>query len=83
MAVSIAPPQRRGAVNSTFLCAYDMGIGLGGGIAGVLIDMIGYNYMFAIIAIANILSILIYIAIGQKHPSSLTYRLKMQKEKQA
>ena len=40
--------------------------------------MIGYNYMFAIIAIANILSILIYIAIGQKHPSSLTYRLKMQ-----
>ena len=83
MAVSIAPPQRRGAANSTFLCAYDMGIGLGGGIAGVLIDMIGYNYMFAIIAIANILSILIYIAIGQKHPSSLTYRLKMQKEKQA
>lgn len=83
MAVSIAPPQRRGATNSTFLCAYDMGIGLGGGIAGVLIDMIGYNYMFAIIAIANILSILIYIAIGQKHPSSLTYRLKMQKEKQA
>lgn len=83
MAVSIAPPQRRGATNSTFLCAYDMGIGLGGGIAGVLIDMIGYNYMFAIIAIANILSILIYIAIGKKHPSSLTYRLKMQKEKQA
>ena len=41
MAVSIAPPQRRGAANSTFLCAYDMGIGLGGGIAGVLIDMIG------------------------------------------
>lgn len=83
MSVSIAPPQRRGAANSTLLCAYDMGIGLGGGIAGVLIDMIGYNYMFAIIAIANILSILIYIAIGQKHPSSLTYRLKMQKEKQA
>ena len=83
MAVSIAPPQRRGAANSTFLCAYDMGIGLGGGIAGVLIDMIGYNYMFAIIAIANILSILIYIAIGQNHTSSLTYRLKMQKEKQA
>ena len=83
MSVSIAPPQRRGAANSTFLCAYDMGIGLGGGIAGVLIDMIGYNYMFAIIAIANILSILIYIAIGQNHPSSLTYRLKMQKEKQA
>lgn len=83
MAVCIAPPQRRGAANSTFLCAYDMGIGLGGGMAGVLIDMVGYNHMLVIIAIANILSILIYIAIGRKHPSSLTYRLKMQKEKQA
>lgn len=83
MAVSIAPPQRRGAANSTFLCAYDMGIGLGGGIAGFLIDLTGYNHMFAIIAIANILSILIYMAIGRKHPSSLTYRLKMQNEKQA
>ena len=81
MAVSIAPPQRRGAANSTFLCAYDMGIGLGGGIAGFLIDLTGYNHMFAIIAIANILSILIYMAIGRKHPSSLTYRLKMQNEK--
>lgn len=83
MAVSIASPQRRGAANSTFLCAYDMGIGLGGGIAGFLIDLTGYNHMFAIIAIANILSILIYMAIGRKHPSSLTYRLKMQNEKQA
>ena len=30
MAVHTAPPQRRGAANSTFLCAYDIGIGLGG-----------------------------------------------------
>ena len=30
MAVSIAPLERRGAANSTFLCAYDIGIGIGG-----------------------------------------------------
>lgn len=76
MAVSIAPPERRGAANSTFLCAYDIGIGVGGGIAGVLIDVAGYNRMFAIISAATVLSVLIYILFGRKHPSSITYRLQ-------
>lgn len=75
-AVNIAPHERRGAANSTFLCAYDIGIGIGGGIAGVLIDAVGYNYMFAIISVANIISIIIYFAWGSKHPSSMTYRIK-------
>lgn len=81
MAVSIASVQRRGSANSTFLCAYDIGIGLGGGIAGVLIDIIGYNKMFGVIAVANIVSIVIYILIGKNHPSSITYRIKHQKLK--
>lgn len=76
MAVNIAPPERRGAANSTFLCAYDIGIGIGGGIAGVLIDSVGYNHMFAIISIANIVSVIIYLLWGSKHPSSMTYRIK-------
>lgn len=76
MAVNIAPPEKRGAANSTFLCAYDIGIGLGGGIAGVLIDAVGYNKMFAVIAIANIISVAIYIFWGSHHPSSVTYRIK-------
>lgn len=76
MAVSIASPEERGAANSTFLCAYDIGIGLGGGIAGVLIDAVGYNKMFAVIAAANILSVVVYLAIGRHHMSSVTYRLK-------
>lgn len=75
MAVSIAPPEKRGSANSTFLCAYDIGIGLGGGIAGALIDSVGYNHMFAIISIATVLSVLVYVAFGRRHPSSITYRL--------
>lgn len=75
MAVSIAPPERRGAANSTFLCAYDIGIGVGGGLAGLLIDHVGYEKMFAIIAIANVLSVLVYVCWGRKHPSSITHRL--------
>lgn len=76
MAVSVAKPSERGSANSTFLCAYDIGIGLGGGIAGVLIDSLGYNKMFAVISVADILSVVIYLCIGRRHKSSMTYRIK-------
>lgn len=79
MAVSIAPPEKRGSANSTFLCAYDIGIGLGGGIAGALIDSVGYNLMFAIISVATVASVVVYVLFGRRHPSSITYRLKQQK----
>ena len=71
MAVHIAPPERRGSANSTFLCAYDIGLGCGGGIAGALISSVGYKSMFMIIAIATVISVLLYFFWGRKHPSSL------------
>lgn len=76
MAVAIAPPEKRGSANSTFLCAYDIGIGVGGGIAGVLISSFGYGKMFVIMAVFNVLSIIIYVLFGKNHPSSFTYRKK-------
>ncbi|MBQ8090217.1 MAG: MFS transporter [Pyramidobacter sp.] len=76
MAVAIAPPERRGSANSTFLCAYDIGIGVGGGIAGSLISAVGYGHMFVIMAVFNVLAILIYVRYGRTHPSSFTYRKK-------
>ncbi len=74
MAVAIAPPERRGSANSTFLCAYDIGIGVGGGIAGTLISSFGYHQMFAMMTVFNVLSIVIYVLFGKNHPSSFTYR---------
>ena len=49
MAVAIAPPEKRGSANSTFLCAYDIGIGIGGAIAGGLISSFGYETMFTVV----------------------------------
>lgn len=80
MAVAIAPPEKRGSANSTFLCAYDIGIGLGGGIAGALIDAVGYNQMFAFMGIAAVVSVLVYVLFGRRHPSSITYRLQHEKK---
>lgn len=79
MAVHLAGPDRRGAANSTFLCAYDIGIGLGGGIAGSLITALGYGPMFCIIALSNVASLLLYVFWGRKQPSSFSYALKQQK----
>jgi MFS family permease len=76
MAVAIAPPERRGSANSTFLCAYDIGIGVGGGIAGVLISAFSYRTMFLLMAVFNVASVLIYMVFGRNHPSSFTYRKK-------
>lgn len=78
VAVYLAPPERRGAANSTYLCAYDLGFGVGGGIAGWIIASMGYSVMFATLSIANILSALLYVFWGSKHPSSFSYRKKQQ-----
>ena len=70
MAVHIAPPERRGSANSTFLCAYDIGLGGGGGIAGVLISAAGYRDMFLILSLATVDSVLLYVFWGRHHRSS-------------
>ncbi len=76
MAVSLSPAERRGAANSTFLCAFDIGIGIGAGIAGVLIDHIGYHYMYAVLSVTAIISLILYLIVGRRHPSSLTWQIK-------
>ncbi len=76
MAVHCAPFERRGSANSTFLCAYDIGIGVGAAIAGALIDGIGFSGMFAVIAIGNLVSLLIYSFWAGRHKTSLTRAIK-------
>lgn len=77
VAVYLAPPERRGAANSTYLCAYDLGFGFGAGIAGWLITAMGYSFMFGLLSLANIVSVLLYAFWGSRHPSSFSYRKKV------
>ena len=44
-----------------------------------MIDYVGYEKMFAVISFANILSVVLYVLFGRKHPSSLTYKIKHNK----
>ncbi len=76
MAVSISTPARRGSANSTFLCAYDIGMGLGAGFAGVLIDLIGYRHMYIVLSMTSLVALAVYLIFGRHHPSSITWARK-------
>ena len=47
-------------------------LGAGGGLAGLLIDRVGYGSMFGLIAVANVLSVAVYVLWGRRHASSMT-----------
>lgn len=70
MAMHAVAPERRGAANSTFFVAFDLGIALGGFLAGVLIKHFGYDIMFIAIAFSSVLSIGYYYVFGRNHVSS-------------
>lgn len=70
MAMHVVPPERRGAANSTFFVAFDLGIALGGFLAGVLAKQWGYDTMFLVIALSCVCSIAYYFLFGSRHASS-------------
>ncbi len=63
-AVRKAPPEGRGAANATFYFAFDAAIGLGAAFWGGMIDGVGYDICYRIVAVAAlvlaILSLLLF-----------------------
>ncbi len=78
MAVHTATDKTRGSANSTFLCGYDIGYGLGGGVAGALISSVGYPSMWAIVSVACVVSMGIYFFWARHSETSFSKRLKAQ-----
>ena len=78
MAVHTATDETRGSANSTFLCGYDIGYGLGGGVAGALISSVGYPSMWAIVSVACVASAAIYFFWARHSETSFSKRLKAQ-----
>lgn len=76
MAVHTSTDQTRGSANSTFLCGYDIGYGLGGGVAGSLITAMGYSSMWAIVSLACVVSVLIYVFWARHSDTSFSKRLQ-------
>ena len=70
MAMHAVAPDRRGAASSTFFVSFDLGIALGGFIAGLLIKWTGYDAMFVIIGLSCAISGIYYNIYGSRHASS-------------
>jgi len=82
VAMRIAPPEERGSASSTFLCAFDVGIGIGGIVSGFLARQFGYQTMFFLMSAFLIVSIATYLLWVRNHPSSFGYEKRMQKLQQ-
>ncbi len=65
LAMRDAEPNRRGAVNSTFFSAFDLGIGGGAMVWGILAQFTGYSLMYAFASIPGIIALLTYIMLGK------------------
>lgn len=76
MAMHAVTPERRGAASSTFYVAFDLGIAVGGYLAGLLIDLWSYETMFTVISFFALVSIACYFFFGRNHPSSFNHSLK-------
>lgn len=79
MAVHTADDASRGSANSTFLCGYDIGYGLGGGVAGSLITAAGYTTMWSVVSLVCVVSVLIYFFWARHSDTSFTKILKAHK----
>lgn len=80
MAVHTADDASRGSANSMFLCGYDIGYGLGGGVAGSLITAAGYTTMWSVVSLACVISVLIYFFWARHSDTSFTKLLKARGE---
>lgn len=56
----IAPEDRRGAANASFMTAFDLGIGLGAILLGLVSERIGYAYLFTVTAVSVVISLVIF-----------------------
>lgn len=75
MAVHTATDETRGSANSTFLCGYDIGYGLGGGAAGALISAVGYPVMWAVVSLACVASAAVYFLWARHSETSFSKQL--------
>ncbi|KLU63208.1 purine efflux pump PbuE [Peptococcaceae bacterium CEB3] len=69
MAVLNVPFNRRGAANGTFYSAFDLGIGLGSGIWGVVADVWGFSAMYLGATVPALLALLFYLFLGRRKTS--------------
>ena len=62
MTINVAQNNQRGTANSTILISWDIGMGLGILVGGVIAEHLGYNAAFWTVVVVNLLGVLLYFA---------------------
>ena len=60
MTISVAPNSQRGTANSTILVSWDVGMGLGILVGGVIAELLGYSAAFWTVAAVNAVGVLLF-----------------------
>jgi predicted MFS family arabinose efflux permease len=60
MTISVAPNSKRGTANSTILVSWDVGMGLGILMGGVISELAGYGAAFWTVAAVNAIGVLLF-----------------------
>lgn len=58
--INLVAPEKRGIANASFFTAFDLGIGLGSIILGLVSRFIGFEFLFLVCAVSAVLSFIIY-----------------------
>ncbi|NLY39680.1 MAG: MFS transporter [Firmicutes bacterium] len=69
IAVKITPRHRMGLANSTYLMFYDIGMGIGPIIAGLLIPLLGYRWMYTLMGLIVLSGYIFYYYLHGKKAS--------------
>ena len=62
MMISMARHDQRGTANSTILVAWDIGMGLGILLGGIVAEFMGYAAAFWFVALMNLTGVVLYFA---------------------
>lgn len=66
LSISAAKPQRAGTASATFFLLYDIGIGLGSFVLGIVAAKIGYSNMYVVSAFIVFISVLFFYVINKR-----------------
>lgn len=66
MYINLAPHSQRGTANSSLLISWDVGVGLGILIGGVVVEYFGYNASFWVSAVVNLLGVVGFLTFARK-----------------
>lgn len=66
MYINLAPHSQRGTANSSLLISWDVGVGLGILIGGVVVEYFGYNASFWVSAVVNLLGVVGFLFFARK-----------------